>query len=235
MATPVEPLERLAERLGHRFRDLGLLARAVRHRSFCCEAEAAGPDNEALEFAGDAALELWVRYRLVARFPVSDPGRLSELADTLVNRDALAAVAAGLGLGDFLCLGRGTREQGGASHPTILADALEALFGAILLDGGYAAVEPVLERLIGPRLEGAALEDGRQVALRQVLEGVVHQRFGVAPRVEVAVLEGAPLEEVFEARVLVGERLWGSARGSAKKAARLLAVRAALEALEREP
>lgn len=130
-----------ADRLGYEFRDGDLLQRALRHRS------SGSRNNERLEFLGDAVLGLIIAKELFHRDREFTEGDLSRLRASLVNRDALAALAAGLSLGEHVDLGPGEMKSGGHRRKSILADALEALIGAIYLDGGYAAAEVAIQRL----------------------------------------------------------------------------------------
>jgi ribonuclease III len=147
------------EKLGHSPRDLALFRAALTHRS------AAGPNNERLEFLGDAVLSLVIAQRLYSHFPHADEGDLSRLRARLVSREPLAEVAAALDLGAELQLGSGELKSGGFRRQSILADALEALCGAVFLDSGLAAVEAVIERLFAARIaalpEPEALKDAK--------------------------------------------------------------------------
>jgi ribonuclease-3 len=133
-------------RLGHAFRDPALLDAALTHRS-------AGKRNyERLEFLGDAVLNFAVAVLLYREYPDADEGDLSRYRAALVSGSSLAAVASGLGLGEQLRLGSGELKSGGFRRSSILADSLEALFGAVYLDGGVAAASGVIEALFAGRL-----------------------------------------------------------------------------------
>src|SRR5207245_1567285 len=137
------------ERVGYEPRDLSLFRAALTHRS------ASGPNNERLEFLGDAVLNLAIAQRLYEAFPQASEGDLSRLRARLVSREPLAEVARALGLGESLQLGSGELSSGGFRRQSILADALEALCGAIFLDGGLAAAQPVIARLFAGRSPAA--------------------------------------------------------------------------------
>ena len=132
----------LAERLGHTFSDLTLLQQALAHRSWCGEQEGGAPSNERLEFLGDAVLGLVVAGHTYDRFPEFAEGKLAKVRSAVVNARVLAQVAAGLGVGDVLLLGKGEEGSGGREKASILADAFEAGLGAIYLDAGWAAAQP---------------------------------------------------------------------------------------------
>jgi ribonuclease-3 len=138
-----------AERLGHAFRDPALLRQALTHRSFGAR------HNERLEFIGDAVLNCVVALDLYRRFPDTAEGDLSRARASLVNRDTLAVVAQRLDVGGELLLGEGELRNGGAARPSILSDALEAVFGAVFLDGGFEAARTVIERSLAELLSGA--------------------------------------------------------------------------------
>lgn len=136
----------LAGRLGYRARDAGLIEAALTHRS------AGGAHNERLEFLGDGVLNCLVAELLYRHYPSADEGELSRLRATLVSGEALAETAATIGLGDELRLGAGELRSGGFRRPSILADALEALIGAVYLDGGLEAARGIVERLMADRV-----------------------------------------------------------------------------------
>lgn len=134
-----ESLDRLQSRIGYRFRDLRYLERAVTHASYANEIPEKNRHlhcNERLEFLGDSVLALTVSEYLYRSFPSASEGELTRLRAALVCEETLAGYAAGLGLGDFLRLGKGERTHGGADKPAILADAFEALLAAVYLDAG---------------------------------------------------------------------------------------------------
>jgi ribonuclease-3 len=140
------PLAWLREQLGYQPRESGLFRAALTHRS------ATGPNNERLEFLGDAVLNLVIAHELYQAYPQATEGDLSRLRARLVSREPLAEVALGLGVGAILQLGSGELKSGGFRRQSILADALEALCGAVFLDGGLQAVQPLLVRLFATRI-----------------------------------------------------------------------------------
>jgi ribonuclease III len=138
--------EWLRDAFNYEFRDARLLDAALTHRS------AGGAHNERLEFLGDAVLNCVVAMLVFREFANADEGDLSRFRASLVSGDALAVVAAELGLGDRLHLGSGELKSGGFRRKSILADGLEAVIGAVYLDGGFEAAQNVVERLIAPRI-----------------------------------------------------------------------------------
>jgi ribonuclease-3 len=135
--------------IDHAFRNPDLLRQALTHRSFGI------PHNERLEFAGDAVLNCVIALALYQRFPDIPEGDLSRVRAHLVNRDTLARLARALGLGASIRLGEGEQKSGGADRGSILADALEAVFGAVVIDAGFAAAERVINGVFGDLLREA--------------------------------------------------------------------------------
>lgn len=138
--------ERLQSRIGHEFADPKLLLEALTHRSF------GQPNNERFEFLGDSILNCVMSIALFERFGELREGELSRVRASLVRQDALHRIALELELGDFLRLGEGELKSGGSRRPSILADALEAVFAAVFLDAGFPAARAVIDRLYVPLL-----------------------------------------------------------------------------------
>lgn len=159
----------LLGRLGYRFADPTLLSSALTHRS------AGGLNNERLEFLGDAVLGLVIAESLFRRYPDASEGELSRLRASLVRKQTLAELARDLCLGDCLRLGSGELKSGGFRRDSILADALEAIFGAVYLDGGFAACAGLVMKLYADRLERLparplAIKDPK-TRLQELLQG----------------------------------------------------------------
>ncbi|HEY1327375.1 MAG TPA: ribonuclease III [Casimicrobiaceae bacterium] len=157
----------LRDRLGYAFRDPALLRQALTHRSY------GTPHNERLEFVGDAVLNCVVARALYERFPDIAEGDLSRARASLVNQDTLATVARRLALGDQVRLGEGELRSGGSERASILADALEALFGAVFLDGGFDTAREVIENAYAEVLrdaDPAALSKDPKTRLQEWLQ-----------------------------------------------------------------
>lgn len=234
--------DQLEERLGYRFRNPELLVTALTHSSAIPElraaAESAGKDpavtqdNERLEFLGDAVLDLLASEYLVERFPDWSEGQLSRSRAHLVNAHALQEAAQRLGIGEFLRLGRGEEKTGGREKAAIVADALEAVVGAIFLDSGLDASRELLRRaLFEQALEGGGTsiaDSDRKSALQELLQG----RGKPPAEYRLAGEEGPDHQKVFYVEVWsLGECL-AAGNGSTKKEAEQKAARAALERLE---
>lgn len=157
-------LNALEQKLGYKFRDISLLDNALTHRSH------SGPNNERLEFLGDSILNFTVAEMLFLHFSQAPEGDLSRLRAALVRGDTLAEIAKEFELGEFLNLGEGELKSGGFRRPSILADALEAVIGAIYLDGGIELCKECVHRWIEGRLQDLSLATGEKDAKSQLQE-----------------------------------------------------------------
>ena len=161
-------LQHLEAALGHGFGRPELLRQALTHRSF------GSPHNERLEFLGDSVLNCAIAGYLYQHFPALKEGELSRLRASLVRQETLADIAQSLALGDVLRLGEGEQKSGGVGRPSILADALEAIFGAIYVDAGFDAARAVVERLYAPamaRIDPTDTGKDPKTALQEILQG----------------------------------------------------------------
>lgn len=231
-ARAIEPAGDLADlerRLGHAFQRAELARQALTHRSF------GTPHNERLEFLGDSLLNCAVASLLFERFPDLPEGELSRLRAALVNQASLFEVATALGLGERLRLGEGELKSGGFRRPSILADAFEAVLGAVYLDGGFAAVRTAVERTFGERLEHReALPTGKdpKTALQEELQG----RKLALPRYTVQRTEGEAHEQTFIVECRIDELdLAALGQGASRRAAEQAAAQALLEQVEKLP
>ena len=226
-------LETLGQRLGLPTLDPVFGLAALTHKSFVNEHRDEGADNERLEFLGDAVVDLVVSHRLMERFPDADEGELSKLRALLVNEDSLARVARQLGLGDLLRMGRGEEMTGGRDKSSVLADALEAVLGAVYLSAGLQGALSVVDRLFGELLEGVAEgKSGEDWKTR--LQELVQTRSRLSPRYRVVSEQGPDHSKTFEVEVTVGTELFARARGRSKKEAEQAAARETLTMLESE-
>jgi ribonuclease III len=222
----------LEVRLGFTFGDDELLLRALSHRSWCAEA-GGQPSNERLEFLGDAVLGLVVADHCFLTYPTLPEGALAKVRAAVVNTVVLAEVAAELGLGAYLRLGRGEDASGGRDKASILANAVEAVIGAVYLDGGWPAATGLVLGLLATRISEAAAGPGaedfktrlQELALRLVSE---------LPRYEV---EGTGPDHArrYHASVAVADEIVGQGNGRSKKDAEQSAARAAWRVLSARP
>ena len=224
-------LDALAGRVGHSFADPTLLERAMAHRSWCAETTGEDP-NERLEFLGDAVLGLVVTDHVYRMYPYLPEGELAKVRASVVNSASLAEVAAELDLGAALLLGKGEDLSGGREKPSILADAMEAVIGAVYLDGGWDAAEKLVMRLVGERIAEAAIGPGGQ-DYKTRLQELGARRFDQLPRYEV-LDEGPDHAKRFFATVHLGDRVCGAGEGRSKKQAEQAAARVAWQSLQAE-
>ena len=221
-------MEALADKLGRRFSDPGLLGRALAHRSWC--AEVAGEEsNERLEFLGDSVLGLVVTDHIFAEYPALPEGELAKVRASVVNSALLAEVAAELDIGAHLLLGKGEDASGGREKPSILADAMEAVIGAVYLDGGWDAASDLVLTLLGDRVAEAAAGPGGQ-DYKTRLQELGARSFDQLPRYLV-VDEGPDHAKRFFATVVLGGVERGRGEGRSKKQAEQAAARMAWASL----
>jgi ribonuclease-3 len=201
------------------------------HRSWC--AENPGTDsNERLEFLGDAVLGLIVTAHVYQAYPDLPEGHLAQVRASVVNSATLAEAADELGIGPYLLLGKGEDASSGREKPTILADALEAVIGAVYLDGGWQAAETLVMRVLGDRITEAAAGPGSS-DYKTRLQELAARRFDELPRYEVAG-EGPDHAKSFTATVWLRGRPLGTGQGRSKKQAEQAAAREAWALLASE-
>lgn len=219
-------LSALTAALGYSFSDLSLLQNALTHRSFGI------PNNERLEFIGDGILNCVIALALYRRYPALAEGDLSRLRANLVRQDALHRLAITLNLGSFLHLGEGELKSGGNQRPSILADGVEALIGAIYLDGGFETTQSVIARLYLPlfdELVPGRVEKDAKTRLQEWLQG----RKKALPRYQLIQASGAAHEQRFEVACEIDNpplRITG--QGSSRRLAEQAAADGALKALK---
>jgi ribonuclease-3 len=184
-------LQSLQRRIGHVFAQAHLLQRALTHRSFGAE------HNERLEFLGDAVLSLAISGLLYERFSGSDEGDLTRVRAHLVREDSLHRAALALGLPEVLRLSDGELRGGGAQRPSILADALEAIIGAVFVDGGYAAAHGVVQRLFGEVIQGTEADSWSKDAKTELQEWLQARRIAV-PAYRITATRGQGHAQTFE-------------------------------------
>jgi ribonuclease III len=219
----------LREALEYEPADLSLFETALTHRS------AEGPNNERLEFLGDAVLGMVSAQYLYERFAEADEGALSRLRARVVNGESLAQLAAGLALGDLLSLGQGELKTGGFRRESILADALEALCGALYLDAGLAAARVAVLRLLAPALQSltlpAELKDPK-TRLQELLQA----RGLPLPRYSVDSVAGELHAQVFRVTCEVEPMAArATAAGSSRRRAEQAAAASILEQIQTDP
>ena len=235
---PTNDLDRFAKRLGHRFQHPELLEQALTHKSVPFEFDGKfRPNNERLEFLGDAVLDLLVSELLMERFPDLDEGGLSKFRASLVNEALLSRIATRLDLGVFLRLGRGEEMTGGREKPSLLANALEAVIAALYLDsrseGGVEKTARVVEQLFDeelPKESSAFISRDYKSELQELAQKLL----STLCLYELVGAEGPDHEKEFEMAVLINNREYGRGKGTSKKEASQTAARTALTQLQQE-
>lgn len=217
----------LEKRLGYRFQDAALVEQALTHRSF------GSPHNERLEFLGDGVLGCVVAGELYARFPDLPEGKLTRLRASLVREESLAELARGISLAKFLRLGDAARGQGADVRSSILADALEALFGAAFMDGGYDAARTMilaaLEESLA-KLDPELPAKDPKTRLQEYLQG---RKFKL-PEYRVAATKGAAHRQTFEVECSVAElKLAAVGSGTSRQRAEQVAAENVLALIQR--
>lgn len=216
----------LQDRLGHTFKDVALLQQALTHRSH------SSVHNERLEFLGDSVLNCVVASLLFERYVKIDEGDLSRLRANLVKQQSLYEIAQRLELSQFLRLGEGELKSGGFRRPSILADTLEALFGAIFLDGGFNSARDVIRALYIPILDTVdpkTLGKDAKTLLQEYLQG----KKIALPQYNVVATHGAAHNQEFEVECLVPKldiQVFGT--GGSRRAGEQAAAKLALEAVQ---
>lgn len=230
MRRQVDALERA---LGVRFKDRALLRAALTHRSFAFEQEL-DLTNERLEFLGDAVLGLVVTDLAYRHFPDLPEGDLAKLRAAAVNMTTLADIARQLRLGEEVLLGKGEELSGGRNKTSILADAMEAVLGAVYLDRGLKVAWQVVERLFWPRMAAYARGEGGR-DYKTSLQELAAQDIGSVPQYRIRE-EGPDHAKEFTATVFLAGKPYGRGRGRSKKEAEQEAAREAFDRLtRREP
>jgi ribonuclease III len=207
--------QRLADRLELRFTDRGLLRQALAHRSWCGEQEIQMPSNERLEFLGDAVLGLVVAEHTFIDYPSFAEGKLAKIRSAVVNSRVLAEIAEELGIGQVLALGKGEESSGGRTKASILADALEAVLGAVYLDAGWSPTRSLILRLLGDRIARAAAEPDDFDHKSRLQEFTVRSGVGL-PRYAVQG-SGPDHDRQYDAEVYIGGIQRGAGHGTSKK------------------
>ena len=220
------PLDRLGSALGYLFQDSSLLEMALTHRSV------GSRNNERLEFLGDAILSFIISDELYSRFPDIDEGGLSRLRSTLVKGESLAELARGLELGEYLNLGSGELKSGGFRRDSILADALEAVIGAVYLDGGITQAKALVMSLYDNWLDevkpGSNLKDPK-TRLQEYLQSRRHS----LPSYAVVNVEGEAHAQTFSVECRIDElEIATTGQGGSRRKAEQTAAKAALRIID---
>jgi ribonuclease-3 len=219
--------------LGYKFRDIGILERAVTHRSWAYENfqgesddKIRGSENESLEFVGDSVLGLAIAEELFRRHPASSEGDLTLMKHHLVSTGTLARAAERLGIGEFIRVGRGEEKTGGRKKQALLANALEAVIAAIFFDSGYVAARAFIGQVFAAEIRGATPEGS--LDYKTMLQEILQAKRLSAPTYRVIKTEGKPHDRTFSV-----EASWENGKalgtGNSIKAAEMMAASEALK------
>ncbi len=222
--------ENLQQRIGHVFAAPELLRESLTHRSFSNEQPLQLPHNERLEFLGDAVLDLVISHLLFRELLSNAEGELTRIRAEVVSERSLARIGRHLDLGECLLLGRGEERSGGRDKDSLLADALEALLGAVFCDAGFERARDVTERLFAEAI-GSAVERKAGLDFKTRLQELLQGRFGRPPEYFLARSEGPDHQRLHTVEVRFDGRTIGSGRSRTKKGAEQEAAREALEHL----
>ncbi len=223
--------EGIQESLQYEFKQQALLCEALTHRSFSqTQPQAVSPHNERLEFLGDAVLGLVVSESLAAMFPVCTEGELSKIKAGLISRSTLSKAASRLRLGQWLRLGRGEEATKGREKISLLANALEAIIGAVYLDGGLNAARDFIQKVL--TAEFSSLQNSPVSSVgwdgKSRLQEWTHKRFGASPQYRLVRESGPDHQKVFAVTVEIQGKIMGQGEGRTKKEAEQCAAAQAI-------
>lgn len=221
--------DELERNIGVTFEDKDLLTEALTHRSYLNEYPKWHlPHNERLEYLGDAVLELIVSEELFAKFPKEPEGRLTVLRAALVNYQILAKVAERIRLQDFIMMSRGERKDNGKAREVILANAMEALIGAIYLDRGFAVAKKFADAFVMSNLD-EVLKTKSYKDSKSELQEVIQEKLKLTPTYDVITEEGPAHKRMFTMGVYFGDKLIATGEGTSKQEAEADAAKNALK------
>lgn len=225
------PLEELEKKIGYYFKNKALLKHAMMHSSYANEHRLDRcKNNERLEFLGDAVLELSASEFLYQTYPEKPEGELTRLRASLVCEPTLAFCTREIELGSYLLLGKGEELTGGRERPSVVSDAMEALIGAIYLDGGFASAKEFIIRFILNDMENKQLFFDSKTILQEMVQG----QYAETLSYELLKEEGPDHNKNYEVQVVLGRTTLGKGKGRTKKAAEQEAAYQGILYLRRE-
>ncbi len=233
-ATVIAPdFKTLSKKIGYRFKNPDLLVQAFSHSSYVNEQN--NPemhDNERLEFLGDAVLDLAVSHLLMERFKDASEGELSKFRATVVDESGLFLVASTLGLQEYLLLGKGEEQTHGRKKPSILANAMESLIGAVFLDGGFQKALRMIEKMFAPLLEKVGSHELHS-DYKSLLQEFTQQTVKMLPRYQTIEETGQAHKKTFTVALFLNGEKISEGVGSSKKEAEQNAAREAFFCLRK--
>lgn len=222
-------MDLLQDLIGHKFDDLSLLEEALTHASLSYERQVRQTDNQRLEFLGDAVIQLTLSHILFEQLGQADEGVLTKARAQLVSTKALAALAAKIDLGHFISMGKGEEANGGRSRESTLADAFEAVAGAVYIDGGLDAATSFTRRLFSEELRSIQRGDLVEMNPKGELQERIQAVDAAPPTYSIIDEHGPDHDKWFIAEVRWRDHVIGEGRGRSKKEAETAAAAAALE------
>ncbi len=228
----VELLRDLEQAIEYRFRDRSLLLASLMHRSFYAgtEANAALQSNERMEFLGDSVLSLVVNEHLYAKYPERSEGELTKMKSVVVSKQVLAHLAKKMDLGRYVLVSENAQRAGVGTMESVLADALEAVFGAVFLDGGFEAARRVILTVLPDNLGEVVSQEGT-INYKSLLQEYIQALHKVPPRYRVHSTTGPDHDKQFAVEVVVKGNILGTGTGKTKKDAEQKAAREAYRRL----
>jgi ribonuclease-3 len=221
-------LNHLEEKLNIKFKDKALLKRALFHRSYLNEVENQNlRSNERLEFLGDAVLELWTTKQLFDNYPNLPEGILTNIRAAVVCTTCLAEIAEKMNLGDYLYLSKGEEKSGGRKNPSLLADTLEALIGAIYLDQGPRKTKEFLQKIFSQKIKKLA-QKGNVKDAKTLLQELIQQKLRITPRYKIIEEHGPDHDKIFTSAVFYNNIKIAEGAGKSKRLAEETAAEKAL-------
>ncbi|MES3004527.1 MAG: ribonuclease III [Patescibacteria group bacterium] len=216
-------------KIGTNFKDVSLLKQAFVHRSYINENRSSGLEhNERLEFLGDAVLELVITDFLFNKYKDKAEGELTAYRSALVNADTCAKIATDLDMGSYLLLSKGESKDMGRARQYILANALEALIGAIYIDGGYDSAKSFIEKNFTPKIENI-ISEGSHVDAKSLFQEKAQEFDGITPLYKTIKETGPDHDKKFTVGVYIGKDLMATGEGKSKQDAEQDAARKAIE------
>ncbi len=221
-------LEKIYKILNYRFQDPELIIKAFTHASYINESNLT-EDNERLEFLGDSVISLAITHLLMEKFPDASEGKLSKLRSALVSEKRLCKMAIKLGIGEMILLGKGEEKTGGRRKSSILADTIEAIFGAIYLDAGFTKALEIVKDIFWEEIKNVDLIS---LDYKSKLQELTQKKFGVLPEYKLVAEKGPSHYKSFRIALFINNKFIAEAKGKTKKEAEQKAAKEALNWLK---
>ena len=233
MVLQKKDIQQLGEKLNYSFTNLDLLEEALRHASYVNELNSNLRDNERLEFLGDAVLDLAVSHCLMRIFNDEKEGVLSKYRAMVVDEKALYQVALKLELGDYILLGRGEEMTGGRGKPSILANTMEAILGALYLDAGFSKTKEIVHELFTPLINNISIKSGNN-DYKSLLQEYTQELHRILPVYQILDEKGPAHDKTFSVAIHLNGKIIAEGEGKSKKEAEQKAAREAFYCLQED-